>query len=465
MGGIALAIAAAFIGLTVQVVALIDVLRRPTAQFVKAERSRRVWIAVCLLVPVLGGALYLARIRPAIFAANSIEPTPILPPRAPVPTPPSHRGVRGRLYHGETRVDFVGRSKLWFGLSGLIILIGLVGLDVRGLNLGIDFEGGVVWELPAGDLSVEDARDFMDEIGVPESKVQTLEAGGDVRLRIQAAERPQAEVTDIAAQLAERVGVTPSDVDSDSVSASWGEEITDKAVRALLVFLVAITIYVSIRFEFKMAVATMAAMLHDVLVTIGVYAVAGFEVTPATVIAILTILGFSIYDGIVVFDKVDENTRMVSSTTHITYSDMVNISLNQTLMRSLNTQITALLPMASLLIVGSLVLGATTLQEFAVALLVGQFSGAYSSIFIASPLLAIMKEREPRFRDVRRRIQSRTAAGRGAQPEPELVGAGATAGGTPVAGTTTTATTGTVGTVARPTGAIPPRPRKKGKRR
>ena len=205
-------------------------------------------------------------------------------------------------------------------------------------------------------------------------------------------------------------GIAPEDVSRSFVGASWGEEITEKAVRALLFFLVAITIYVTIRFEFKMALATLAALLHDILVTVGVYSLTGFEVTPATVIAILTILGFSIYDGIVVFDKVDENTRLVSTTNRMTYSDMVDLSLNQTLMRSLNTSITALLPIASLLIVGSGFLGATTLQEFALALLIGLASGAYSSIFIASPLLAVLKEREPRFRDVRRRIEARSAS-------------------------------------------------------
>jgi preprotein translocase subunit SecF len=239
------------------------------------------------------------------------------------------------------------------------------------------------------------------------------------------------------------------------VGASWGDEITEKALRALIVFLVVITLYVTLRFEFKMAVATLVALVHDILVTVGVYSVAGLEVTPATVIAFLTILGYSIYDGIVVFDKVDENTRLVSSTSRMTYSDMVDLSLNQTLMRSLNTSITALLPILSLLVVGSLILGATTLQEFAVALLIGLASGAYSSIFIASPMLALLKEREPRFRDVRRRIEARLASGVGpleAEPVADHVVAPATAavGARPGGGS-----------APAPSGAIPPRPRKK----
>ena len=179
---------------------------------------------------------------------------------------------------------------------------------------------------------------------------------------------------------------------------SWGREISDKAIRALIVFLVLVTIYIALRFELKMAFPTLVALIHDVLITIGVYAVTQLEVTPATVIAVLTILGYSIYDGIVVFDKVDENTRLVSSTGGLSYGGMVNVSLNQALMRSLNTTITALLPVASLLVVGSWILGAVVLQEFAIALLIGLFSGAYSSLFIASPLLAWLKEREPRYR-------------------------------------------------------------------
>ena len=319
-------------------------------------------------------------------------------------------GVARRLYHGQTSVRFVPRRRLWFAMSLLVIAIGVTSLLTRGLNLGIDFEGGVVWELPANGATVDDARELMAAEGVPEAKVQTLTAGEDTRLRVQAEELPEADRARVTAALAEMAGIAPEDVSRSFVGASWGEEITEKAVRALLFFLIAITIYVTIRFEFKMALATLAALLHDILVTVGVYSVTGFEVTPATVIAILTILGFSIYDGIVVFDKVDENTRLVSTTTRMTYSDMVDLSLNQTLMRSLNTSITALLPIASLLIVGSGFLGATTLQEFALALLIGLASGAYSSIFIASPLLAVLKEREPRFRDVRRRIEARVAS-------------------------------------------------------
>jgi preprotein translocase subunit SecF len=264
-----------------------------------------------------------------------------------------------------------------------------------------------VWEAPAGDVSVGETRDALGEVGLEDATIQTLESDEGRVLRVES-EPLEAERSDrVTARLAEVTGTTVDDVNLTEVGPSWGQEISEKALRALIVFLVLVTLYIAVRFELKMAIPTLVALVHDILVTVGVYSLTQFEVTPATVVAILTILGFSIYDGIVVFDKVDENTRLVSSTGGLTYGGMVNLSLNQALMRSLNTSITAVLPVGSLLIIGSWVMGASPLEEFALALLVGLASGAYSSIFIASPLLALLKEREPRFRDIKRRIESR----------------------------------------------------------
>jgi preprotein translocase subunit SecF len=398
-------------------------------------------------------------------------------------------GWFGDLYHGNSNFRIVEHTKRWFIISGVVLAVGLVGLFIRGLNLGIDFRGGVVWEFPAADLDVDGARSFVEDLGVPDPKVQTLTAAdGSVRFRVQgeidveaatpaggtgttvagapAPDNEQAalaEAQDIQAALAERVGVPLEEVSLSSIGPSWGEQITNKAIRALVVFLIAITIYVTMRFELKMAWATLAALVHDVLFTIGVYALLHLEVTPATVVAILTILGFSIYDGIVVFDKVDENTRLVSSTRGVTYSDMVDLSLNQTLMRSLNTSITALIPILSLLVVGSFILGATTLEEFGFALLVGLFSGAYSSIFIASPMLALLKEREPRYRDVRRRMEARVVAGsRLDTARADLVDEGEVEA---TDGEAVAAAPRPRGITPAPTGAIPPRPRKKTRKR
>ena len=377
------------------------------------------------------------------------------------------RSIWTRLYHGETDFDFVGRRKVWFVLSLVAVLIGIGSLATRGLNLGIDFEGGVVWEVPAGDASVADTRNVIDQFGLGNATIQELQSDEGVELRIEA-EPVSANTSDqVTDALAEVTGSSADDVSLTSVGPSWGREISDKAIRALIVFLVLVTIYIALRFELKMAFPTLVALIHDVLITIGVYAVTQLEVTPATVIAVLTILGYSIYDGIVVFDKVDENTRLVSSTGGLSYGGMVNVSLNQALMRSLNTTITALLPVASLLVVGSWILGAVVLQEFAIALLIGLFSGAYSSLFIASPLLAWLKEREPRYRDIKRRIDAR---GGEAEAVAAAVVAGATAAGSAPAraaansGAAAQSSAGDNRVVTPGGRAIPPRPRKKTKR-
>jgi preprotein translocase subunit SecF len=372
------------------------------------------------------------------------------------------RGPFGRLYHGETRIDFIGRTKLWFTISAIFLLIGFASLGLKGLNLGIDFEGGAVFELPTSTLSVTDVRDTLGPLGVGEAKVQELTGSSGRFVRVQTPTLSVGKAEEVQQVLATKAGIALEEVSRNEVGPSWGNEISNKARNALIVFLIVITAYIAMRFEWKMAVPTLAALVHDILMTIGVYSLSGLEVTPATVVALLTILGYSIYDGIVVFDKVHENTRMVSASSGMTYSDMVNLSLNQTLMRSLNTSITALIPISSLLVIGAFLLGATTLEEFGLALLIGLASGAYSSIFIASPLLAVMKEREPRYIDLRRRMESRgTRADRGAKVE-----APATADDAPEA--VEDGEPRPVPTYAgpiRPSTNIPPRPRKKGKRR
>ena len=369
--------------------------------------------------------------------------------------------IWSRLYNGETSIQFVGRRRLWFLISTGIILVGMGSLFTRGLNFGIDFEGGSAWEVPAPGVTVSEARDALRPLGLGDAKIQVI---GDDLLRVQADTEP-GENAEVTAKLAELAGVEPGQVNLNEVGPSWGEEITKKARQALIVFLIAITIYISLRFEWKMAVATMAAMFHDILVTVGVYSLSGFEVTPATVIAGLTILGYSIYDGIVVFDKVDENTRGLAASGRMTYGEMVNLSLNQVLMRSLNTSITALLPILSLLIVGGFILGATTLQDFALALLIGLSASAYSSIFIASPLLAMLKEREPRYASIKERVLARGGTGAPLTPAAAaaMSGGGSGSGGSGGGGDDASSRPG--GT-RPPAGKRPaPRPRKKGKRR
>jgi preprotein translocase subunit SecF len=384
----------------------------------------------------------------------------------------ANRSVWSRLYHGETNIDFVGRRRLWFTLSLVAVLISLVSFATRGLNLGIDFDGGVVWEVPAGDASVAETRDALDGIGLSDATIQDLESDDGRELRVEAEPLSAEESDQVSATLAELTRSSVDDVNLNEVGPTWGAEISEKAIRALIVFMVLVTIYIAIRFEPKMAIATLAALVHDVIITVGVYSLTQLEVTPATVIAVLTILGYSIYDGIVVFDKVDENTRLVSSTGGLSYGGMINVSLNQALMRSLNTTITALLPVGSLLVVGSWILGASVLEEFAVALLIGLFSGAYSSIFLASPLLALLKEREPRYRDIKRRIDQRggdaavvaatVATGRPPSGRATAAAATASAGATGTGPPGRATSDGEAAKTVAPSGrVIPPRPRKK----
>ena len=375
--------------------------------------------------------------------------------------------IWSRLYNGETAFDFIGRRRLWLLISGLVILLGLISLGTRGLNFGIDFEGGTAWEVPAGDVSVGEARDALRDEGLGDARIQIV--GGDV-LRVTGEEATSEKRDEVLDALVELTGADAADASVNQVGPSWGEDISRKAQRALVIFLLAITVYITLRFEWKMALATLAALFHDIFVTVGVFSLSGFEVTPATVIATLTILGYSIYDGIVVFDKIDENTKGMAASGRMTYGDMVNLSLNQVLMRTLNTSITALLPILSLLVIGSFILGATTLQEFALALLIGLTASAYSSIFIASPLLALLKEREPRYAAVRQRLGNRAgvagplspaaAAASGVLPAADdsgdgagaAVSAGVSGGGPKLA-------------PPRPRPSTPPRPRKKGRRR
>ena len=308
-------------------------------------------------------------------------------------------GGFGRLYRGETTFNFFGRRWLGFGISIAIMVITVLSLFTRGLNLGMDFEGGIAWEVPAQSLTVEDVQTILDANGVSsaDAKIQVLNGSDGSRIRVQVGAESEAVSTAVQNALAEKAGVPADDVSVALVSSSWGRSITEKAVRALLVFFLVVSLYISWRFEWKMAISAIAAMAHDVLISVGVYSVLGLAVTPATVIAFLTILGFSLYDTIVVFDKVHDNTKRFSAS-RVSYGDITNSSMNQVLMRSINTSLAAVLPVLSLLILGSWILGAVALQEFALALLVGMLLGAYSSIYIATPLLGILKTRETKFK-------------------------------------------------------------------
>ncbi len=305
-----------------------------------------------------------------------------------------------RLYHGDTAIDFYGRRKLAFAASLIAVLISIFSLLFQGLELGIDFKGGVAWEAPvSGQLTTDSAREILDENGLAGSsaKIQTLTSGSDERIRVQVGELPEETRVAVQQGFSMSAGVETIEVSVSDVSSSWGRSITEKAVRALLVFVVVASLFIAWRFEWKMAVAAIVAMLHDVVLSVGIYSLFQFEVTPATVVAFLTILGFSLYDTIVVFDCVKDNARRLTGT-KASYGDVINVSMNEVLMRSINTTISTLIPVLSLLVVGSWIMGAVTLREFAVALLVGLGLGTYSSIYIAAPLLGVLKSREDAYR-------------------------------------------------------------------
>lgn len=313
-------------------------------------------------------------------------------------------GIARRLYYGDTAIDFVGKAKTWFLISGVVIAIGIVSLATRGLNFGIDFQGGTAWQIADTDVEVDEARAAVREFGLGDSTIQLL--GGDT-LKIQGEPEGEATVNEVRDALAELAGIPPEEVSISEIGPSWGQTITGKAQRALVFFLLAVALYISFRFEWKMAVTAMLALLHDIVVTVGIYSLSGFEVTPTTVIAFLTILGFSLYDSVIIFDKVDENTKGLAASGRLTYSATVNLSTNQMLMRSVNTSIVAILPITSVLVVGAFILGATTLQDFGLSMLVGLTAGIYSSLFIAPPVLAWLKEREPRYASIRKRLDAR----------------------------------------------------------
>jgi preprotein translocase subunit SecF len=303
-----------------------------------------------------------------------------------------------RLVLAQTAIDFWGRRRIWFGVSLLLLVITAVSLGTRGLSLGIDFEGGVAWDVPSAQLSVDDARAVLEEHGIDatNAKIQERSSDSGDLLKVQVEDQPEEVRVAVQEAFAEAAGVDAEDVSVASVSATWGEEITRKAVIALVVFLGLTALYISFRFEWRMSLTSIVAMLHDVVVSVGIYSVFGFEVTPATVVAFLTVLGYSLYDSIVVFDRVRDNERRVAAA-GLSAGDLINISTNQVLLRSINTTVSSALPVLSLLFIGAGLFGQVTLREFAIALLVGMLIGAYSSLFLAAPMLGVLKARSAAF--------------------------------------------------------------------
>ncbi len=335
----------------------------------------------------------------------------------------SRLGALGhKLYSGEVSYDIVGNAKRWYAVSGVVVLIAVISLFTRGLNLGIEFTGGAEYQVPSASCTIEEARSAVEAVGVEPSTVTQL--GNDL-IRVTTEAVDNATSLKIRGSLAQACGVDPDQVSVQLVGPTWGNEITQKAITALLVFLGLLAVFLALYFDWRMAIAAVVALIHDIVITVGVYSILQFEVTPSTMIGILTILGYSLYDTVVVFDKVKENTRGILGQSRYTYSQAANLAVNQTLVRSVNTSIVALLPVAAILFVGAGLLGAGTLKDLSLALFVGIAAGTYSSIFIATPFLAQLMERNPQMKALTGRVKARGAGPRGAAVAATAVSVGA----------------------------------------
>jgi preprotein translocase subunit SecF len=347
------------------------------------------------------------------------------------------RSLFHRLNAGEAVFDFIGKRKRWYWASAVLLLICIGSFVVRGFNFGIEFDGGTQFQFKASTAQPTEVQQVAQQAGADvQNTPQVVGAGPTRSIVVKAGEMTAPEQTKVKNALQSSFG---QQVNVEAVSSSWGSDITKAAIRGLVIFLIAVCIFIAVRFEWKMAVGAIAALLHDLLLTAGVYSIIGFEVSPSTIVGLLTILGFSLYDTVVVFDKVDENARGILGGSRITYSGAANLAVNQTLMRSINTSLIALLPVAGLLFVGAGLLGVGTIKDLALVLFVGLASGAYSSIFLATPIVCELKEREPKYAALARRVaQRRAQEAKGEAPTGPGRRQKATAGAAAAAATATT---------------------------
>jgi len=313
------------------------------------------------------------------------------------------------LYTGKRSIDFVGRKWTWYAISGVIIVAAILGLSIRGLNMGMDFTGGSQYTVTVSgtvDQGVADkVRTAVGGAGVEAAADPTVTTSGQHNLIVRTKSMSTSENRTVVAAITKATGAAADDISQDHVGASWGKEVATKAIEGLIIFLIAVSIFIAAYTrQWKMSAAALVALAHDVLITVGVYALSGFEVTPATVTGFLTILGFSLYDTVVVFDKIKENTKNLRGSKR-SFAQASNLAVNQTLVRSINTSTVALIPVAAILWVSAVQLGTSTLKDLALALFVGMAAGTYSSIFIATPLFVQLKSREPEVVDSEKRAQ------------------------------------------------------------
>ncbi|MEH1030252.1 preprotein translocase subunit SecF [Micromonospora profundi] len=324
--------------------------------------------------------------------------------------------LASRLYNGEAGLNVVGRRKLWFGVAGVLVLIAILSISIRGFSLGIEFAGGNSFSVPASVGTLEQAEEEVnaalaaENTGVEVATAQQVGGTGGDSYELRTPQLSVEQTNAVKAQIAEDFGLEPGQISSNQVSEAWGSQVTERAVLGLVVFIALVMLYLVLRFEWRMAVAAVTSLLLNLILTAGIYSLVGFEVTPSTIIGFLTILGFALYDVVVVFDKVEENTRGITANNNQTYGEAANLAVNQSLMRSLNTSVVALLPVGGLLFIGAGLLGAGTLKDLGLVLFVGMAMAFLTSILVATPMLALLKNYEPRIQAHNKRVQARRGA-------------------------------------------------------
>ncbi|MEH1095742.1 protein translocase subunit SecF [Micromonospora sp. CPCC 205739] len=336
-------------------------------------------------------------------------------------------GLASRLYRGEAGLNIVGRRKLWFAVAGVLVLIALLSFAVQGFKLGIEFAGGNSFQVPASVGTLDQAEEKVDAALAAkggDAEVVTAQKVGSTSgeyYELRTSQLSPAQATEVKAEMAREFGINADQISGNQVSEAWGQQVTSRALLGLIIFVAVVAVYLILRFEWRMAVAAIVSLFMNLILTAGIYSLVGFEVTPSTIIGFLTILGFALYDVVVVFDKVQENTRGITANNNQTYGEASNLALNQSLMRSLNTSVVALLPVGGLLFIGAGLLGAGTLKDLGLVLFVGMAVAFLTSILLATPLLVLMKNYDPRIQAHNKRVLAR----RGAMARGELAPKGA----------------------------------------
>ncbi|WP_144125458.1 protein translocase subunit SecF [Catellatospora sichuanensis] len=322
-------------------------------------------------------------------------------------------GLATRLYNGEAGLQIVGRRKLWFGVAGGMLLIAILAMSLIGFKPGIEFEGGNEFTVPSSAGQLADVEKAIDDAILsvdPDATLVAAQQIGNTAITVRSSSLTNEQTLEVKAQIASTLKIDVDQVSGNRVSQAWGAQVTEQALIGLALFVLVVSIYLVIRFEWQMAAAAVASLAFDLVATAAVYSLVGFEVTPSTVIGFLTILGFALYDVVVVFDKVQENTRGITGSSTQTYAEAANLALNQTFMRSINTALVALLPVGGLLFIGAGLLGAGTLKDLGLVLFIGMGTAVYSSLFFATPVLVWLKEKDPKIANHTARVLARRAA-------------------------------------------------------